>query len=240
MKERPILFSGPLVRALIAGTKTQTRRPVKGIEFRGAGGKDGADWNDPSCWGWADEYGDEWALAAAPGVRAIPCPYGVPGDRLWVRETFQFETNDGFGDDYEPPFADGRPVQWEDRGDEGRVWCQPHYRATDPEPELCCNDERCSNGDPHGHWQPSIHMPRWASRLTLEITDVRVQRLQEISDEDIVAEGIEEAAGSFPLREERMTLPRHAFAHVWGRIYGKGSWDASPWVWALTFKVVKA
>ena len=238
MKERPILFSGPLVRALIAGTKTQTRRPVKGIEFRGAGGKDGADWNDPSCWGWADEYGDEWALAAAPGVRAIRCPRGVPGDRLWVRETWAYLPSE-FCHCPQPPEPSPCDPWLQGMG------CASARPAAIYRADYSTDAQKCPG------WKPSIHMPRWASRLTLEITDVRVQRLQEISEEDAKAEGVEPFFTLLPGigRDQRLTTGERAadaehrasFAVKWDEVYSDGPlWIANPWVWALTFKVVKA
>jgi hypothetical protein len=243
MKERPILFSGPLVRALIAGTKTQTRRPVKGVDFRGAGGPGDPDWNDPSCWGWADEYGDEWALAAAPSVKAIPCPYGVPDDRLWVKEKFA------------PTRFPGKPLvgihyaatadtewDWVKELESGESYRFPSG-AGEPDPQW-----------PQGFtysWRSPLFMPRWASRLTLEITDVRVQRLQEISEEDAKAEGVEPFFTLLPGigRDQRLTTGERAadaehrasFAVKWDEVYSDGPlWIANPWVWALTFKVVKA
>lgn len=222
MKERPILFSGPLVRALLSGTKTQTRRPAKGVDFRGAGGKDGADWNDPSCWGWADEYGDEWALTAAPDVRAIRCPYGEPGDRLWVRETWSVHCRFDIisPSELQPEARDGALV----------------WYAADQQPNYTGKG---------GRWRPSIHMPRWASRLTLEITDVRVQRLHDITPEDAIAEGVifarcDCSKDHGPRCAYDAYDAVQAFAAKWREIYGDASWDASPWVWALTFKVVKA
>jgi hypothetical protein len=174
------------VRAFLAGQKTQIRRPVKLPSFDRVTHivlSEGA----VDLW---DAKDDRGATPAARMVwHSILCPFGVPGDRLWVRETFQLETNQGFGDDYEPPFRDGRPIEWWDGGEGERYWWQPHYRATDPEPELCCERNDCSNEDPHGHWTSSTQMPRWASRLTLEVTDVRVQRLAEISKADAIAEG---------------------------------------------------
>jgi hypothetical protein len=182
VKERPILFSGPMVRAILDGSKTQTRRTFKGTtEHKGP-------------------YNPAYMEAhqQANGWGSI-CPYGTPGDRLWVRETWAHE-RDGTG------CPDDTGVL---------------YRATDP------------GWDDEGtglRWRPSIFMPRIASRILLEITDVRVQRLQEISDEDARAEGYDRRSHAFP---------REWFALLWERIHGPGSWDANPWVWAITFRRIQ-
>ncbi len=179
-KERPILFSGPMVRAILEGRKTQTRRVAK---------------TSPSS---SSSTGHFVHLSHGRSIetdeRALPfCPYGQPGDRLWVRETWAKAGE--VGDDIE-------------------------YRADNP--------------DPLGaKWRPSIHMPRWASRITLEITGVRVERLTSISSEDARAEGIEWNEGPF-----RCGHTNHvsAFKSVWESINGKGSWSADPWVWVIDFK----
>jgi len=143
MKERPILFSAAMVNAILSGRKTQTRRVVKPMS-RKAGG----------------EY-TGWVL---PEYRT-DCPYGQPGDRLWVRETF------------------GSMIR--------NVGGTPHeklaYRADDPNAVMCYSSEGM---EVPIKWKPSIHMPRWASRITLEIVSVRVERLNEISEQDAIAEGI--------------------------------------------------
>lgn len=176
MKERPILFSGAMVRALLDGTKTQTRRMVKPQPRILAG--------ELLCW--KDD-------ALTDDQMAELCPYGQPGDRLWVREA------------------------WMDlRGVDGAVGpCM--YRAT------------FGNAPDGGKWRPSIHMPRWASRITLEVTGMRVERLQDISEADARAEGV-----------SRAQCPDwHAttdFRAIWESINGPGSWDANPWVWVVEFK----
>lgn len=194
VKERPILFSAPMVRALLAGTKTQTRRPVKRMAL---------EWLE-SC-GFAPEY------VALPENDL--CPYGY--GRMWVRET----------------------------------WAAPH--AYDHlTPRLIPQDARLhfSANEHRGGllWRPSIHMPRWASRITLEITGVRVERLQEISEADAVAEGVrpdpggrqdDDAAGFYrigPVRGDSFPIARYAV--LWESINGPGSWDANPWVWVVGFR----
>jgi hypothetical protein len=184
VKERPILFSGPMVRAILDGSKTQTRRMVKDAQPAGIGR---CHWSNT---GWA-----HLRLSGGCSCQPVHCPHGTPGDRLWVRETWAHE-RDGTG------CPDDTGVL---------------YRATDP------------GWDDEGtglRWRPSIFMPRIASRILLEITDVRVQRLQEISDEDARAEGYDRSHA----------FPREWFALLWERIHGPGSWHANPWVWAITFR----
>ena len=184
LKERPILFSGPMVRAILDGSKTQTRRVVKDAQPAGIGR---CHWSNT---GWA-----HLRLSGGCSCQPVHCPRGTPGDRLWVRETWAHE-RDGTG------CPDDTGVL---------------YRATDP------------GWDDEGtglRWRPSIFMPRIASRILLEITDVRVQRLQEISDEDARAEGYDRSHA----------FPREWFALLWERIHGPGSWHANPWVWAITFQ----
>lgn len=172
MKERPILFSAPMVRALLAGTKTQTRRAL----------------NERHLWHFIEGQGDL-------GI----CPYGQPGDRLWVREACM--------------------------SDPDRFTI---YRA-DWERYNVCDTMR---------WRPSIHMPRWASRLTLTVTAVRVERLQEISCADAIAEGIAPAANSQTIDCDTPD-PRDEFHALWDRLHGEGAWDANPEVVAITFAVRK-
>lgn len=185
MKERPILFSGPMVRAILDGSKTQTRRIFKGTtEHKGP-------------------YNPAYMEAhqQANGWGSI-CPYGTPGDRLWVRETWAVQHEY----DAAAPSEIGASAQW-------------HYAATEDLGGL--------------RKRPSIFLPRRGSRILLEITDVRVQRLQEISEEDARAEG---AIGALNDSIGDNWCAREAFAALWESINGTGSWDANPWVWAITFQ----
>lgn len=187
VKECPMLFSAPMVRALLDGSKTQTRRIVKPQPFR-------------------EDY------MAEEGVRrqfATLSPYGQPGDRIWVRETFCLEDN---GHKEWPIFrADGTVLP---------------QRPTTRKP---------------ARWTPSIHMPRWASRILLEIISVRVERLNDCSDADAVAEGIglnPSAIGmklTNPPGESMAIAMYHA---LWDSINGAGSWADNPWVWVVEFKRV--
>lgn len=203
MKERPILFSGPMVRAILEGRKTQTRRPIRGVppgitDVRNWGSLDPMA-SDPSLWGF---WGCEGFDAAQPHNCLdfeARCPFGAPGDRLWVRETWSEE--------------DVHEIS---------------YRATDKNPGLL-------------NWRPSIHMPRWASRITLEVTGVGVERLQDISQEDAQEEGIRGPLIDPEL--DRMVggqigvMPREAFARGWDHINGKRApWDSNPWVWVVSFR----
>lgn len=202
MSDKPILFAGPLVRAILEGRKTQTRRILKPQpDYRGGYGH----MDDPEEWGWEDECGAHVSV-----TEIAPNGFNVC-DRLWVRETFAIS---GIGWGKKPSEAYG-----------GRL----HFRA-DPD---------------HGwkgywgNWKPSIHMPRWASRLTLIVDDVRVQRLQEISDGDAMAEGCHGGHGSIPGYGYSATPVEH-FRSLWNSINGAGAWDANPWVVAVTFRTVHA
>lgn len=203
MKERPILFSAPMVRAILDGSKTQTRRVVKPqpiYDGKFAGG-----------WKVVGKNGHE-AATCGPLVSEL-CPYGQPGDRLWVRETWAA-----------PHSEDGRPPR-AIQCDQLRI----HYLASEGRGGLV--------------WRPSIHMPRWASRITLEITGVRVERLQEISEADAIAEGIERSYDQWrdyrtdqAVNYPSAATPIDSYRTLWEEINGQGSWDANPWVWVVEFK----
>ena len=213
-----------MVRAILDGRKTQTRRVVKpqpqveGRIFRWAGPRPKAKVstgavfiNDPSM-----EHEN-------PIISAF-CPFGKPGDRLWVRETwaavhFSIDPETGFADDWHgshdiPP------------GDGGGYWSK-----------LYAADSHPTDKEDRGFaWRPSIHMPRWASRITLEVTGVRVERLQEISESDAQAEGID--LGGFRSGFDGIAGREHTieFHSLWESINGPGSWDANPWVWVVEFR----
>lgn len=226
MKERPILFSAPMVRAILAGEKTQTRRALKSPQPLDIIEKE----HPPKSGRWITLTERGETIDQNHG-RFIRCRYGMPGDRLWVRETFVVESSFNLASerDYPPPFTDGHPVYRHHDEDFGDWWEQPHYRATDPEPELSYEDGEGT--DPQCRWKPSIFMPRWASRLTLTITDVRVERLRKITTADAIREGIEPT-----MRGEPTVLER--YADLWNSINTKRGlgWDANPWVWVIEFE----
>jgi hypothetical protein len=200
-RERPILFSAPMVRALLDGTKTQTRRVVKGAPEDWA--PVGPEVFSPTV---VDRRGDEqpgadaYGAGNADGDCWICCPYGQPGARLWVRETWAVS----HAIDHLKPREVPQGV--------GMVY----YPATENTGGLVK--------------RPSIFMPRWASRITLEITGVRVERLQDISRGDAMAEGC-----PFP-NMAKGDNPRQWYAELWQSINGPGSWDANPWVWVVAFR----
>lgn len=190
MKERGMIFNAEMVRAILDGRKTQTRRPIKWKQTRFT---EMAERDDGSLWPWAEDCergGDNIWFA---------CPFGEVGDRIWVRETFCAVP------DHEEPAG-----------------CSALLYAAD------------GNG-PYGKWTPSIHMPRWASRLTLEITGVRVERLRDLSEDDAKSEGITPPSGGvLPGWEYRIN-----FRDLWMDIYGADNWEANPWVWVIEFKRVE-
>ena len=192
MNEHPILFSGLMVRAIRDGRKTQMRRVVKLTE------KQRRAINAQS----REDYREQ------PAVLKYS-PYGLPGDLLWVRETWQ-QTR--------PRRRDGERFILRTPG---KGLGDVHYAA---------DAER----DEPPKWRPSIHMPRWASRITLEVTEVRVERVQEISAEDAIAEGFTE--GDVP--SHRDWVPQRLFSRCWDSINEKRGygWDANPWVWVVTFR----
>ncbi len=211
-----------MVRAILDGRKTQTRRavkPVRGFKHYDICRPDMA----------ADDFAVWWHGKETERVGVWQsCPYGQPGDRLWVRETFQGplweEGTWDAGTDYHSP-----------------AFCE--YRADGgPMPEYVDFGDKLRQG-----WKPSIHMPRWASRILLEVTDVRVERLQSISEADAIAEGIDgtacaAAVGTAPSRQTLLPVAVHGYAHLWGSLnadrgYG---WDTNPWVWVVSFKRVTA
>ena len=201
-KERPILFSAPMVRALLDGSKTQTRRAVKEFPLELLA---------------PDNFTPEYVALPENGF----CPYGKPGDRLWVRETWR-TTGDGGRADYLAP-RDMQPSP---------VWCDADGAAP---------AEECT-----GKTRVSIHMPRWASRILLEIVSVRVELLNECSEADARAEGAKHyepashlSHGGWSHDEWQVhETVKASFEKLWERINGAGSWAANPWVWVVEFKRV--
>ncbi|QIO88864.1 hypothetical protein G9274_002549 [Stenotrophomonas rhizophila] len=210
MRERPILFKGDMVRAILAGQKTQTRRVIKPQRSE-AGFLDGQGQNRPSF----DE--DVWVrVAIATGMHLRASPFGQPGDRLWVREAHAIF-----------------PAHGQHRADGERwgPWGDLPTTVSDDRKQIAYYREGFDRCDP-GRWRPSIHMPRWACRLVLEITDVRVERLQAISTQDCLAEG---TTTRFKVAEAVDDL-RIQFRDLWNDT--GGDWDSNPWVWVIEFKQI--
>ncbi|HDO7157188.1 hypothetical protein [Klebsiella pneumoniae] len=225
MKERGMIFNGEMVRALLSGRKTQTRREVK-LNLDIACLATTYDWATSLAANHYQGLTEEQIQQKAESLRgvihpvilangqmvSIICPHGKPGDRIWVRETWARYNIDQNSHDIA-------------------------YRATTPEdwPEEGC-------------WRPSIHMPRWASRILLEITDVRVERLNAISEEDAEAEGIDmealyDSQDCYDcIADHNMTgrpTVTGAFKYLWESIYGEEGWKSNPWVWVIEFKRVE-
>jgi len=218
MKESPILFSAPMVRAILDGRKTQTRRILRTDAPHVYCISDGVT----AEWGPADEDGDP---IDAPPFR---CPYGATGDRLWVRETWAVV------DDHHDTVSLEAAL---DSARKGCPWAGIIYKAGHGGGAY---DEDHRVG---GCWRPSIHMPRWASRLTLEVTDVRVERLQSITERDARAEGMERSVDGRWLEPgpdgPTLSTARDAFAKLWDSINGEhAAWASDPWVWAISFRRV--
>lgn len=214
MRERPILFSAPMVRAILAGTKTQTRRLVQ-VPRRGAFVL--ADHGD----GWRPFASDdgESIVCDDGNERPMACPYGQPGDRLYVRENFA--PVDGHGHKCAP--RDAAFVVLPDGAQQ--------YRNGTYSPPLPEYQQSAFDGI---KWRPSIHMPRWASRITLEVTAVRVERLQDISEEDAKAEGVTPMLGA---PEPVPPAYRDGFRQLWDEINGeRASWASNPFVWVVSFR----
>lgn len=219
MKERGMIFNGEMVRAILDGRKTQTRRIVKpqpeltkssGFSWKGAVFGSGSDDRETNR-----------------NFAHVKCPHGKPGDRIWVRETFQgplfdFDQMDSYCKDStpfeKPEFcvyqADGKPA--------------PEFFDADDNLHCC--------------WRPSIHMPRWASRILLEIIHIRVERLNSISQADAIAEGAPQSHPSIDCVSREYGFPdfsRSWFGQTWQHVYGEESWQANPWVWVIEFKHIE-
>lgn len=202
MKERPILFSAPMVRAILDGRKTMTRRVVQGAPT----------WESSYVLG---VHQGVWGIHAhvdAIGAFRARCPYGEPGDRLWVRETW--------AEFVDVVTIDGSHVEL------GRDFI---YRADGEDQKR------------HTVWRPSIHMPRAASRLTLEITGVRVERLKDITEADAIAEGLTRDGDGWRGAPKLpwFASPIAAFRSLWESINGGGSWDENPFVWVVEFRRIE-
>lgn len=229
IKERPILFSGPMIQAIQDNRKTMTRRIVKPQPV----GMDGLHCGTPSSFDAYDLTDDDdrptgFGFRTETGI--WPCPYGKPGERLWVRETFLELDHDHW-------HYPGKPRDWiEPYSGKGRRNACAYRADCDAEAERC----RIELG--YRKWKPAIHMPRWTSRYDLELVSVRVERLQWITYDDIAAEGINDAVVDQTIIQTAasysMTVRRYLFSSLWEKINGAGSWEADPWVWVIEFKRV--
>lgn len=245
-RERPIIFSGPMVQAILAGRKTQTRRIVKPSAYQ-------LKYRRERGYQFTEEQSNNAAGSAASALLSMfgrgadydhPCPYGKPGDRLWVRETWRpgvshscTDTCD-CGDVFVTYAADGKHAYFTE------------YAGVIPDTWYLPQAAKRGNVSP-------LHMPRWASRILLEITEVRVERLQNINGEDAIAEGLSRLSKDagrtwkfgIPDRDglpgndddgwhwqDWSVDPREAFARIWRLIHGEGSWQLNPWVWVIEFK----
>ncbi|EBS4934416.1 hypothetical protein BZV78_16295 [Salmonella enterica subsp. enterica serovar Goverdhan] len=228
MKERGMIFNGEMVRAILDGRKTQTRR-IMAIQpehselglRRVIDSKNGRD-NGKYFWSQSDACGLKMRS------KVFGCPYGEVSDRIWVRETFQgplfdFDQMDAYCKD-STPFEKAQFCVYKADGKSA-----PEFFDADDNLHCC--------------WRPSIHMPRWASRILLEITDVRVERLNAISQEDAQAEGMEltgwRPTYSDPDSGGEVCTPYDNFAQLWSSIYGEESWQGNPWVWVIEFKRIE-
>lgn len=219
MKERPILFSAPMVRAILSGVKTQTRRVVKPLpEFCGGQGEQ----LDVRCWGWMNEDRDGPNFLSVADSR---CPYGSPGDRLWVRETFSTDAVSM----YPCPRAWYRATDFNDRSDLNDWHVCPKESRGRYADCLACWEEREGR---KFKWRPSIFMRREFSRITLEIVSVRVERLNEISGVDAWREG----CPYHPKAEPTPDDVKAWYRELWESLNGDGSWALNPWVWVVEFK----
>lgn len=195
-----MIFNAEMVRALLDGRKTQTRRPIKWKQTRFT---EIGEREDGSKWPWSEDAEhacDFWH----------PCPFGAVGDRIWVREAFRVHSR----------AIDVATLVY--KASERNSWTEQTRRV----PVAVCNKPATPE-----KWIPSLHMPRWASRILLEITGVRVERLRSMSQDDARAEGVIAASG--PMEAGL------AFRELWDSIYGEESWKANPWVWVIEFKRVE-
>ncbi|HIB4626962.1 TPA: hypothetical protein ACWW5D_003333 [Klebsiella pneumoniae] len=228
MKERGMIFNGEMVRAILDGRKTQTRRPIKWKQTRFT---EIGEREDGSKWPWSEDTEracDFWH----------PCPFGAVGDRIWVREAYRFPAS---LDDVSPTGVGEMAVATGYR----KPWAPTFYEFTGTFSDGWKGFETPPKVSDAGKLRPSIHMPRWASRILLEITDVRVERLNTISEEDARSEGIIDG-GCLNCGEAEpcgCANPEpdatDAFTYLWQSIYGQESWNANPWVWVISFKRVE-
>ncbi|HHL0910032.1 TPA: hypothetical protein ACQZKF_000708 [Klebsiella pneumoniae] len=236
MTERGMIFNAEMVRAILDGRKTQTRRPIKWKQTRFT---EIGEREDGSKWPWSEDAEhtcDFWH----------PCPFGAVGDRIWVRETWGVVSH-AFSDD-------GLMIDWVPDRPSIAIHEMPFGNGYYSGYAIYAADGDFTWGDDDGYedgrscWKPSIHMPRAASRILLEITDVRVERLNAISEEDAEAEGIDMEA-LYDSQDCYDCIANHnmtgrptvtgAFKYLWESIYGEEGWKSNPWVWVIEFKRIE-
>lgn len=209
MKERGMIFNGEMVRAILDGRKTQTRRPVRFPVLD----------KNLGC----ELAGNELAGELSAG-NYLNSAFGKPGDRIWVRETFRVHSR----------ATDVATLVY--KASVRNSWTEQTHRV----PVSVCNKPATPE-----KWTPSLHMPRWASRILLEITNVRVEQLNVISERDAQAEGVAKLQGGFwqhyqPGWTQHQLSARGSFVTLWKSIYGEESWNSNPWVWVIEFKRVES
>lgn len=226
MKERPILFNSVMVRAILDGRKTQTRRIVKPEPVQPCEGAYFDKYNKGTQWNW-------WTSDNKQCLnQIIKCPFGKVGDSLWVRETWgHFEpVYDGIEWIPDRPFLKSGERKF------GKGYIDANIIWAVDGPFAWSDEDSCEEVS---RWIPSIHMPRWASRINLEITDIKVERLNDISEEDAKAEGIEDPISvmmSYDPNADLVDSYVAAFCSLWSSVYGQDSWKSNPWVWVINFK----
>ncbi|WP_394372541.1 ASCH domain-containing protein [Klebsiella michiganensis] len=226
--ERGMIFNGEMVRAILDGRKTQTRRIMK-VQPKPCNHANWPDYSPDPQW---KSYPSGWCCAVCANgttidhrhhAKGITCPYGTVGDRIWVREAFRVHSR----------ATDVATLVY--KASERNSWTEQTHRV----PVAVCNKPATPE-----KWTPSLHMPRWASRILLEITDVRVERLNAISEENAAAEGVVQFRGGFwkhyqPGWTQHQLSARGSFVTLWKSIYGEESWQSNPWVWVIEFKHVE-
>lgn len=212
MKERPILFSAAMVRAILDGRKTMTRRVIKDFKIARLSSRHEFATSGPHQLSLKETPGYAYVELESGALVGLPCPYGQPGDRLWVREAWRTVAE-----------ADSLPPRSLNAAH--RIWREvdaPHQPG-------------------FGKYRPPMFMPRWASRITLEITNVKVERVQEISEEDAEAEGWVRRSDVSSDPQVHTDAARDWYADLWDQINAKRGfgWDVNPWVWVVEFRMIK-